>query len=89
MRNPWFGSLEAKKQMENKLTSGALRYLQSIYNDPFEAKSARLKAAIEALPYETPKLSAVANFDGKEFAISLEKAITRSGVRLIEAKGER
>jgi hypothetical protein len=67
---------------------GALRYLQSIYNDPFEAKSVRLRAAIEALPYENPTLSAIANIDGKEFGVSLDKAILRSGVRLIEAKGE-
>jgi hypothetical protein len=67
--------------------SGALRYLQSIYNDPCEAKSLRLKAAIEALPYETPKLSAIANFDAKEFAIALEQTIKRSRAALV-GRGE-
>jgi len=38
----------------------ALGYLQSIYRDPLEATSARMRAAIECLPFENPKLSATA-----------------------------
>ena len=58
----------------------ALEYLQSIYRNPMEAMPARMRAAIESLPYENPKLSAVAHghFDGTDFASALERAIERS-----------
>ena len=39
-----------------------------------------MRAAIEALPFEVPKLSAtaIATFDGKSFAEALERCIERS-----------
>jgi hypothetical protein len=41
-----------------------------------------MRAAVEALPFETPKLSATAlSFPG-DFAQTLERAIMRSGVRM-------
>jgi hypothetical protein len=42
--------------------------------------SLRMRAAIEALPFEVPKLSAtaIATFDGKSFAEALERCIERS-----------
>jgi hypothetical protein len=49
-----------------------------------------MRAAIEALPFESPKLSATAVFPaGEDFASQLERAIERSGAapRLIEVKG--
>jgi hypothetical protein len=40
----------------------------------------RLRAAIEALPFESPKLSATAVFPaGEDFTARLERAIFRSG----------
>jgi hypothetical protein len=42
--------------------------------------SLRMRAAIEALPFEVPKLSAtaIATLDGKTFAEALERCIERS-----------
>jgi hypothetical protein len=42
--------------------------------------SLRMRAAIEALPFEVPKLSAtaIATMDGKTFAEALERCIERS-----------
>ena len=58
----------------------ALAYLQSIYRDPMEATPTRMRAAIECLPFENPKLSAtaIATLDGKSFADALDRAIERS-----------
>lgn len=67
----------------------ALELLQAVYRDPQQPLSVRIRCATEALPYENPKLSAVAvaSMSGNEFAQRLERAIARSGrVGLIEAK---
>jgi hypothetical protein len=45
-----------------------------------------MRAAVEALPFESPKLSATAVLTGEDFAERLEKAIARSGVKMIDAK---
>ena len=58
----------------------SLKYLQSIYRDAMEATPTRMRAAIECLPFENPKLSAtaIASMDEKSFAAALERAIERS-----------
>jgi hypothetical protein len=69
-----------------------LALLQAIYRNPNQPLNARMRAAIEALPYENPKLSAVAHghFEGKDFATQLERAIERSKqpVPLLNGPGE-
>jgi hypothetical protein len=57
----------------------ALTYLQSIYRNPMEATPTRMRAAIECLPFENPKLGVTANVvvDGS-FAERLERALERS-----------
>jgi hypothetical protein len=59
----------------------SLHFLQRIYRDAKQPMTRRLRAAIEALPFEAPKLSAVAvgHMRGQDFAALLEKAIARSG----------
>jgi hypothetical protein len=66
----------------------ALEYLQSIYRNPLVPVPMRMRAAALAVPFESPKLTAIANLSPEDFSKRLERAITRSGVRLIEAKGE-
>jgi hypothetical protein len=60
----------------------ALSYLQSIYRDPGETEHRRMRAAIAALPFENPKVSAVAisHMSGKDFASALERCLARSEV---------
>jgi hypothetical protein len=58
----------------------AHRLLQSIYRDEEVALPVRMRAAIESLPYETPKLSAtaIATMDGNSFGEALDRCIERS-----------
>jgi hypothetical protein len=65
----------------------ALEFLQAVYCNEAIPLSVRMRAAIECLPFETPKLSAAAIVPmGEEFAKRLERAIARSrqGSKLIE-----
>jgi hypothetical protein len=63
----------------------ALGLLQTVYRDQDLPLPVRMRAAAIALPFEAPKLTAIANVSPQEFSIALEKAINRSGVRLIAA----
>jgi hypothetical protein len=58
----------------------SLDFLQRIYRSTQQPMSLRMRAAIEALPFEKPKLSAtaIATMDGKTFAEALERCIERS-----------
>lgn len=57
----------------------SLDFLRRVYRSTQQPMNLRMRAAIEALPFETPKLTAVANVtvDGS-FAVQLERAIERS-----------
>lgn len=58
----------------------ALPFLQEVYRNEEVALPTRMRAAIECLPFENPKLSAtaIAAFDGRTFAEMLERCIERS-----------
>jgi hypothetical protein len=67
----------------------ALELLQMVYRGEVKATPQQMRAAIEALPFENPRMSAVAvgYLDGNTFAEKLERAIARSDrARLIEGK---
>jgi hypothetical protein len=55
-------------------------YLQRVYRGRIEADHWRLKAAIEALPFERPKLAVIAQIGGDDFAERLTRAIERSAI---------
>jgi hypothetical protein len=59
---------------------GALPLLQMAYRGQVQLTPQQMRAAIEALPFEVPKLSAaaVATIDGQTFAEALERCIERS-----------
>ena len=70
----------------------AKQALEMVYRGLIELTPQQMRAAIELLPYENPKLSAtaIATMDGKTFAEALERAIARSQspVPLLNAPSE-
>jgi len=76
-------------EIELAADEGSLHLLQKVYRSPRQPMSRRMRAAIEALPFETPKLTAVAvgQLHGEDFYARLERALQRSnGARLIEGR---
>jgi hypothetical protein len=60
----------------------AIQLLQSIYRNKLMPLPVRMRAASMALPFEQPKLSAIAYLaDAQGFAAALDRAIQRSGKR--------
>jgi hypothetical protein len=70
----------------------ALPLLQMAYRGQVQLTPQQMRAAIEALPFEVPKLSAsaITTMDEKSFAAAVERAIerSRSPVPLLNAKVE-
>jgi hypothetical protein len=71
-----------QQRIEPDLPEGvmALELLQMAYRGKVKLTPQQARCAIEALPYETPKLSAtaIAAIDGQTFAQALERATARS-----------
>ena len=65
--------------------ANALAFLQSVYRNASVPLSVRMKAAIEALPFESPKLEARLSLDGSDFASRLDAAVARSRAAKLEA----
>jgi hypothetical protein len=74
----------------NSKEEDALSYLQSVYRNPMEPTSVRMRAAAFAIQFESPKLSAVAVMNGDDFGSRLDRAIVRSGTgpKLIEHQSQ-
>ena len=58
----------------------SLQLSQANYRNKEQPLNVRVRCAIEALPFENPKVSAVAvsHMNGQDFASALERAIQRS-----------
>jgi hypothetical protein len=71
-----------QQKVEAVLPEGvaALQLLQMVYRGQVKLSPQQIRAAVEALPFENPKLSATAvtRMDGKSFHDALERAIERS-----------
>jgi hypothetical protein len=63
----------------------SLTLLQQVYCNPSLPLPVRMRAAIAALPFETPKLAVTAYLDGGLLGEVLERAIKRSG-KVIEVE---
>ena len=77
--------IEVEEHEPEKVNS--LEYLQRIYRDPTQPTGVRMRAAIEALAFENPRMSAVSvgYLTNDTFAERLERAIRASDrARLIE-----
>jgi hypothetical protein len=68
----------------------ALEFLQATYRSHEVPFHTRMRAAMAALPFESPKLQATAIIGmGVDFAEKLERAMLRSAkVRLVQARPE-
>src|SRR6516165_1746837 len=66
----------------------SIDYLRRIYRDPNQPITVRMRAAIESLPYENAKITAVAigKLTGQDFYTRLEKAVRIQAAGLIEAQ---
>jgi hypothetical protein len=67
----------------------ALGYLQAVYQGKVIVEGTRMKAAIEALPFERPKLAVTASFgmDKESFAAQMQEIARKSGrSNVIDAK---
>jgi hypothetical protein len=66
----------------------SLEFLQAVYLNEELPLSVRMRAAIEAAPYEHAKISAVAigHLTGEDFYNRLERAINRTNAKLIEGR---
>jgi hypothetical protein len=69
---------EARAQTIGEAES-AYDLLRSVYSNPALPRGMRSRAAIEALPFEKPKLAVTAVVNGGYFGEAMERALKRSG----------
>jgi hypothetical protein len=73
-------SVEPEEGLEGGEPRSALDYVQDVYRGRRQADPWRMRAAMAALPFETPKLTAMAisSMNGQTFAAMPDRAILRS-----------
>jgi hypothetical protein len=89
-----FPAMPVEEQQAPTIPRGisAKQLLQMVYRGEVTLTSQQMRAAIEILPFEEPKLATVgvAHLTGQDFAAMLDRAIQRSlagpPVKLIEAQ---
>jgi hypothetical protein len=71
---------EERELLELAEDETSLDFLQKVYRSSRQPLSTRMRAAAIALPFESPKLTAMAvsSMNGEHFAAMLERAIARS-----------
>lgn len=77
--------IEAQRAQRDAAITGpssALAFLQAVYRDTEVPLPTRIRCAVECLPFESPKLSATAVLHPGDFALTLERATARSGVKM-------
>jgi hypothetical protein len=62
-----------EKEKVEPFKGTALEYFQSIYRNPAQEQYVRMRAARDAIAYESPKLIATAQISGQSFAAILER----------------
>jgi hypothetical protein len=75
--------IEARPAWEPGPATSSLELLELVYRNPTVPLSVRMRAAIEALPFEHPKLSATAIVGSGDFAERLDQAVARSNAARI------
>jgi hypothetical protein len=67
--------------------ANSLDFLQAVYRNPSLALTTRMRAAIAAIPFESPKLAVTAVVSEQDFATVLDRRLKRiEEMKLIEAK---
>jgi len=84
MDKPMFPPVKVEKveSEEIELAAGetSIDFLRRVYRSKRQPMSLRMRAAIEAAPFEHPRVSAVAmgHFTKEDFATLLDRAVSRS-----------
>jgi hypothetical protein len=81
--NPFGPEIEYRSRTEARSeeirpVEDAHSLLRAVYSNPSVPLNQRMRAAIEALPVERPKLAVSATIDHRDFGSMLERAIQRS-----------
>jgi len=76
---------QQRDELELPPSATPLDFLEAVYRSPTQPIYQRMKAAIEAAQYRHARLAVTATVTTEDFSAMLDKAIERSGIKLIEA----